>query len=256
MSRIKVIILIITLIISIYLVWHLVETILEVFNGGEKCPDNLLESPFIMALIDGDDEWMGIRVGITRPEMVVETLSTYDIPFDVHGSVRSEEIPESQLSEFYDEPRGVIKVTTKEFCDQEFWIVWDTGVIESVLFRWDDCVTVETLMDKINSTPYLVAIAAGLYETELVANLIYPDYGLSVGIESWDIENPVIKPENTITFITLYPPIDGFEKTNNVGGLIDNYDMKCAREWQGYGNVMTLYYPDTVGGGSCPYEIP
>lgn len=251
----KIIILIIPSIILGLTGCTMVETILEAFHGDEKCPDNLLESPFIMALIDGDDEWMGIRVGVTKTEMVVETLSAYDIPIDVRGSVRSEEISESQLPEFYDEQRGVIKVTIREFCDKDFWIVWDTGVIVSIGFRWDDCVTVESLMEKIDSTPYLVAIVTGLHETKLVANLIYPDYGLVVGIESWDIENPVLKPESTITFLTLYPPIDSFKKTNDLGGLIDDYDAACARDWQGYGNVMTLYYPD-ADGTRCPYDIP
>jgi hypothetical protein len=219
------------------------------------CPDNLLESQFIKELIDGNDEWLGVRVGVTTPEDVSNIISDRGFDYSSCVEIDSEETCEPLSSNVFANGRGILKISFEEFYQKEFWFIWDDGYVQSVGFRWDNCLTVDSVMSEIDSIPYMSAIVSGLHETQITPGLIYPTYGLSVGIEPLSIEKPIISAETKITFINLYPPVTSIEEQSDEAGFIASYDVHCARQWQGFGNLFDLYYPDATG-TTCPYTSP
>lgn len=213
------------------------------------CVEGLLELDPIQDLIDGDTYWMGLEVGKTKKDDILPHFSNEKISYCI--SSQSEEICNSNPEKILIKSWGVIKLTLLDFSCEDFWINWEGDEITSIDFRCDDCIAVDSILNKINASPYISSIFTGLHEVDIVSTLIYPTYGLSVGTKTMDRYQAEINANTTITYISLNPPQSELI-ISSVGDFINEYKINCARPWVGYGNLFELYYPEDTGKG-CPF---
>ena len=246
---------------SIHLVFSLIILLLsgcKVFESPsanvelcECCTEDLLEAEPIKALIDGDNEWLGLVVGKTNNSGVLSLFSGENISYCV--SSMSEEICNDDVEDILTKPRGVISLTLLDFNCQPFGISWENGLIASIGFSCENCISINEIIAEIDAVPYISSIYVGLHETEIMTVFYFPEYGLQIGTEPMDRNQAFLVETTPILYIKSYLPQENIE-ASSFGDFILEYDVNCSRLWQGYGDIYDLYYPEDTGLG-CPYEI-
>ena len=216
------------------------------------CTEGLFESEPIHDLIDGDNKWMGIELGVTRSEQIEEIFK--DIPHKFCYSRQEEDgsimvcndIPEK----YFENIGGYVFVHLTEFNCQRFKVSWELNRIRNIIFSCRNCITVDQLFSQIGEPPYISAFPAGLHESELLATVFYPEQGISVSIEILDPLDPQLTQTNTISYFSLtLPTLD--TKRLTLKEWMSETDYKCLREWLGYGNIVNIYYSGNSD-GTCP----
>ena len=209
------------------------------------CTDGLFESDPIQDLLDGDNEWMGLTLGVTKANEIEAIFD--DIPHELcywkwdddgHHKICNN-IPE----EYFSNIGGYIYVFLTDFNCQGFQISWELDKIDEISFWCEDCLTVDQFFSQIGEPIFIEAWPTGLHETKLATFLYYPMRGLKISVNIEDRLDPQLTETTTITYFSLSQPQEDNRKTTLRHWIGDTF-FECVRKWIGYGDIVELYYAE------------
>jgi hypothetical protein len=200
--------------------------------------NNFENDPIYHDLLDRNNTFLGITPGKSKLPDAVEILESY---------AKGESV-------FHEsENQGVFEINYINSYLQGVLLSYVNNQITRVNVRLTDSIAIETILSKLGTDFKLSAYVLGLHESQLSVDFIYAEMGIDISLEFLPIENTNIYPDTEVFVFSFYEEQKTFIVSDSL--FIDEYDVACAREWQGYGNVMEIYYPDATG-TSCPYWIP
>ena len=200
------------------------------------------DDPLLEDLLDGNNTFMGITPGEDELIDAVKVMESYAI-----GETNFYE------SEKNGKISGMYKINYKDSFLKGVTVEYENEKIIDLIIQYAKPISIETILSELGSDFKISAYVVGLHESQLAIEFIYPEIGIEVNLEFLPIEEPIIQPDTEVFTLFLYATQTSFVETESF--FISAFDVACARDWQGYGNVMTLYYPDADGSG-CPYTIP